>query len=83
MNGWALFFEMAGADTYRYTDQARAGSNTYHGGTSLSFFVDAGGDEDQYPKRENNSFSSGGEKSLFLDLPGSIEAAAESGHLPE
>lgn len=33
MNGFVIFIGRAGADTYRYTDQARAGGNRYHGGT--------------------------------------------------
>lgn len=77
MNGWTLFLDMAGRDTYRYTDQARAGGNSYHGGTSLSFFVDAGGDEDSYPQKPNNRIVTGGEKSLFVDLPGTLKLTAE------
>lgn len=75
MNGWSIFLELGGRDTYRYTDQAVAGSNSYHGGTSLSFFVDAGGDEDSYPKRSNNRIESGGAHSIFVDLPGTIAEA--------
>ena len=32
MNGWSIFLDLAGTDTYRYTDQAGGTSNTYHGG---------------------------------------------------
>jgi len=77
MNGWSIFLELGGSDTYRYTDQARAGGNSYHGGTSLSFFVDAGGDEDDYPQRTNHRIESKGTHSIFVDLPGSIEEALE------
>jgi hypothetical protein len=79
MNGWTLFVESSGRDTYLYTDQARAGGNSYHGGTSLSFFVDAGGGADSFPKRANDAFATGDAHSLFLDLPGTIrEAASEA-----
>ena len=76
MNGWTSFLDLGGCDTYLFTDQARAGGNDYHGGTSLSFFVDAGGDEDKYPKRPNNRIEQSGEKSIFADLPGGIAEAA-------
>ena len=77
MNGWCIFLEMGGRDTYRYADQARAGSNSYHGGTSLSFFVDAGGEEDDYPSLTNNRIESQGTHSIFVDLPGAIGEALE------
>jgi len=73
MNGWTLFIEGGGTDTYLYTDQARAGGNSYHGGTSLSFFLDLGGQEDRYPSKPNNAVVTGGARSLFVDLPGSLE----------
>ena len=73
MNGWSIFIDLDGEDTYLYTDQARNGGNTYHGGTSLSFFVDAGGDEDHYPSKPNNKIVTGGVRSIFVDLPGSLE----------
>lgn len=76
MNGWTLFVDLAGDDTYLYTDQARAGGNSYHGGTSLSFFVDAGGGDDRYHQNKgNDAVITGGEKSIFADLPGTIEEA--------
>lgn len=74
-NGWSIFLERGGKDIYHDTDQARAGGNGYHGGTSLSFFVDVGGDEDIYPSRPNNRIQTGGEHSIFIDLPGTIEGA--------
>ena len=75
MNGWSIFLEMSGRDTYLYTDQALANSNDYHGGTSLAFFIDAGGDQDAYPSRPNNRIIGGGQRSIFIDLPGAIEDA--------
>jgi hypothetical protein len=75
MNGWALFIDKQGKDTYLYTDQARAGGNSYHGGKSLSFFVDAGGQEDSFQKKPNSGIVTGGDNSIFVDLPGSIDDA--------
>lgn len=75
MNGWTLFIECGGKDTYLYTDQARAGGNSYHGGTSLSFFLDLGGEDDDYPSKHNNEIVQGGERSIFVDLPGSVAEA--------
>ena len=76
-NGICLFFDLQGKDAYREQNPARAGRNNYHGGKSLSFFVDAGGAEDKYGKRKNNSARTRKENSIFLDLPGSIEQAAK------
>jgi hypothetical protein len=74
-NGWSIFLERGGRDIYRDTDQAKNGGNVYHGGSSLSFFVDIGGDEDIYPSRPNNQIQAGGKYSIFIDLPAAIEAA--------
>ena len=76
-NGICLFFDLQGKDFYREQNPARAGRNNYHGGKSLSFFVDAGGANDKYAKRENNSVETRKENSIFMDLPGSIEQAAK------
>lgn len=73
MNGWTVFLDLDGQDTYLYTDQARNGGNSYHGGTSLSFFVDAGGGDDHYPSRPNNRIVTSGEHSVFVDLPGKLD----------
>ena len=54
-------------------DQARAGGNSYHGGTSLSFFGDFGGDPDSYPSRPNDRILFGAENSAFIDAPGPLE----------
>jgi hypothetical protein len=75
MNGLCLFLERDGRDTYLYTDQAQAGGNSYHGGKSLSVFIDEGGDDDQYPSKPNNAIRHGGENYIFIDLPGSIDDA--------
>ena len=73
MNGWTIFLDLEGRDTYLYIDQARNGGNSYHGGTSLSFFVDAGGGDDRYPSRPNDRIVTGGEHSIFVDLPHKLD----------
>ena len=72
MNAWAIFLDLEGKDTYLYCDQAASNSNSYHGGTSLSFFVDAGGDDDSYPSKRNNSIDTGGEHFIFADITGTV-----------
>lgn len=66
-NGFAMFIDRNGDDTYRFTNQARAGGNTYHGGTSVSLFLDQGGDEDNYPSRKNNTTEHSGVNGFFVD----------------
>ena len=51
-NGLALFFDRGGRDRYRHLPgPARSGPNDYHGGQSLSIFVDAGGAPNVYEHR--------------------------------
>jgi hypothetical protein len=78
MNAWAIFLDMGGKDTYLYCDQAANGGNTYHGGKSLSFFVDVGGDNDSYPSKRNNSVDIGGEYFIFADIPGTLAQAFQN-----
>ncbi len=73
-NGFTIFLEMAGDDTYLYTNQGRAGGNDYHGGKSLSFFADLGGGADVYPSRANDNTEFGGDNSIFVDAPGGVES---------
>jgi hypothetical protein len=48
-NSVCLFFDRGGRDLYDYASgPARAGGNSYHGGTSFALFVDEGGDDDRY-----------------------------------
>jgi hypothetical protein len=77
-NGFCLFLDRGGKDRYAYTPgQARAGGNTYHGGTSFSLFIDEGGDEDIYGHKERNgTIRTGGENFAFLDLGGTAADAA-------
>ncbi|MDF1663448.1 MAG: PDZ domain-containing protein [Planctomycetota bacterium] len=48
-NGLSFFFDHGGCDRYRNSQGlGRAGPNDYHGGVSLSLFVDAGAEKDRY-----------------------------------
>ncbi|WP_415902400.1 hypothetical protein ACMXYR_16565 [Neptuniibacter sp. QD29_5] len=69
-NGLALFVDQQGKDTYQMYP-AKSGPNDYHGGPSLSLFVDAGGDEDSYlvNKVSNNQVNQRGESGIIVDLP--------------
>lgn len=66
-NGMAFFIDNAGVDQY-FGDQARVGNNDYHGGSSLSFFIDGGGDHDIYSSGSNNSVTVHGEHGIRTDL---------------
>ena len=48
-NSISVFLEGAGDDVYLRGPLGRAGGNDYHGGTSLAWFQDQGG-EDRYPE---------------------------------
>jgi hypothetical protein len=80
-NGFSLFYDASGKDTYRLHRKppAQAGPNDYHGGQSLSFFIDGGGEPNSYEVNEgvafvpSKGFTVSGEKSVFLDLPYRIE----------
>jgi hypothetical protein len=64
---------------------ARAGPNDYHGGSSLSLFVDAGGAANKYPdtpassswKPRQGVFVTA-EKSIFADLPWKLSDAKDA-----
>lgn len=75
-NGFALFVDRGGRDSYRL-GPGRAGPNDYHGGHSLSVFVDAGGDPDTYHGGGLLDGRGGvdGDAGVVLDLPGPLEAA--------
>ena len=79
-NSIAVFLDRGGRDRYLYkAGQARAGGNDYHGGSSLSFFVDEGGDEDFYNSANsaNNAVRLDPEYGIFLDLPGGMHEMQE------
>jgi hypothetical protein len=72
-NSLAVFLDLGGRDTYEYRPgPARSGPNTYHGGTSLSFFLDAGAETDTYTAAgcANDTTWVGGEYGIFVDGQG-------------
>lgn len=79
-NSVTIFLDQGGRDRYLYKPgQARAGGNDYHGGSSLSFFADEGGDEDFYTAENsaNNAVRLDPGYGIFLDLPGSLREMRE------
>lgn len=75
-NALCVMWDRGGRDSYIYPPgQARAGGNDYHGGTSLSLFIDEGGDLDYYTsgKSANNALSGWPEYGFFADLPGQLK----------
>ncbi len=80
-NGFALFYDASGEDSYRVHRKlpALAGPNDYHGGTSLSLFLDAGGQPNVYDVRDDVAFvpsrgvAVSGEKSVFADVQAPLE----------
>ena len=71
-NGMAFFIDDAGIDQY-FGDQAQAENNDYHGGSSLSFFIDGGGDHDIYSSGLNNSVTTHGEYGIRSDLKDTVQ----------
>ena len=79
-NAICLMWDLAGTDIYDYpAGQARAGGNDYHGGTSLSLFIDTGGAADSYNAASsgNNLVTGWPEHGFFADLPDSLTAALQ------
>jgi len=77
-NALCLFWDRGGRDSYIYAPgQARAGGNDYHGGTSLSLFVDEGGAPDFYdcPQSGNDLACGWPEHGFYADLPGTLSDA--------
>jgi len=75
-NGMAFFIDDQGFDQY-FGDQARPGNNDYHGGSSLSFFIDSGGELDNYSSGQNNSISLHGEYGIRADLQEAVHDAKQ------
>jgi hypothetical protein len=75
-NGMAFFIDAAGTDEY-FGEQALVENNDYHGGSSLSFFIDGGGEFDTYSSGSNNSVTIKGEHGIRADLQGTVESAAK------
>ncbi len=67
-NAITVFHDRRGRDVYRRGEPARAGPNDYHGGTSLSLFLDEGGARDVYPGEDRNDTARhAGEHGFFVD----------------
>ena len=68
-NSKCFFWDRNGRDTYIYEKgQGRAGDNSYHGGTSLTLFIDDGNKKDIYAKgRKNNEKTITGKHGCFID----------------
>ena len=75
MNGWSVFVDRAGNDTYPSPPPAKAGPNFYHGGSSWGVFIDAGGGDDSYGKRANDAIHTAPHDSVFMDLPATVDQA--------
>lgn len=66
-NGLCIFRDLSGDDRYVPGDVAASGANNYHGGKSLSVFIDEGAGNDFYVRRKNNVVETGGVNSVFID----------------
>lgn len=56
-NGYAYFLDSAGKDSYQVKNFRSTTQNSYHGGSSLSFFFDLGGAEDNYEQKNIQNHS--------------------------
>jgi hypothetical protein len=80
-NGFSLFYDGKGEHHYSCygKNPGKAGPNDYHGGESLSVFIDGGGEKNSYEVGEGVAFvpsrgiAVSGEKSIFCDLPCRLE----------
>jgi hypothetical protein len=70
-NGFSLFYDLKGTDTYTAQPKIHKPNNTYHEGTSLSLFVDPSGQADFYEAEPytNNSQNLHLGTYMFFDLP--------------
>jgi len=75
-NGFSLFCDHGGRDRYKIAP-GRVGPNDYHGGPSISVFVDAGGGVDQYAGGglADDRASVHAQGGVLLDLPKAVEQA--------
>lgn len=68
-NSICVFYDASGDDLYACSESpGRSNPNDYHGGTSLSLFIDLGGGKDEYKKDSNSSIKMREQHGLFLDL---------------
>lgn len=66
-NGLCIFRDLSGNDRYVPGNVGESSYNEYHGGTSLSVFIDEGSGEDTYISRKNNTVETGGKHTIFID----------------
>lgn len=66
-NGICIFRDLSGKDRYVPGDVGNSSYNEYHGGKSLSIFIDEGQGDDFYPVRKNNTVETGGANTIFID----------------
>lgn len=76
MNGLALFVDGGGDDRFEGAKPAAIHGNSYHGGTSIGFFLALGEGKNGYHRRETGEMAAEGRHAFFVDAP-SIEAAME------
>jgi len=74
MNGFTLFVDADGSDRYQGVPPAAVHGNSYHGGTSIGYFLDLGAGTDEFSKREAGQIAVGGEHWFFADAPTVQEA---------
>ena len=82
-NGVSVFVDGGGEDRYGVTP-GRVGPNDYHGGQSVSIFLDLGGERDRYPadsKVANDTGALTDEQSAGVDFP--TDDPAEAAELLE
>lgn len=85
-NAFTFWLDKNGKDEYHYPPgPGRAGGNKYHGGHSLSFFVDKGRDKDFYSSDnvENNVELAWPDFGIFRDGKGKFKSPPEKPVKPE
>ncbi|MBN2178649.1 MAG: PDZ domain-containing protein [Deltaproteobacteria bacterium] len=82
-NGFSFFIDSAGEDRYLFEEEEKVSKNTYHGGYSLSFVIDDGGDVDSYNESRdgNDQIQLGGEYRFRADLDRTVEEMLQKNSL--
>lgn len=77
-NGFSLFVDRGGRDRYD-VGPGKAGPNDYHGGPSVSVFIDAGGQPDDYAGGglKDSAAAVGPDAAVLVDLPAPLEQATD------
>lgn len=79
MNGFALFIEGGGTDRFVGVKPGAVHGNSYHGGSSIAYFLGLGDGSNTYPHRVSGEISVDGDNAFFVDSP-SIDAALDRLH---